>query len=77
MDQRTRKLMTMHQALYPRDDVDRQYLLRKEVGRRLASYQGSIDAEKQRLECYIKKRGGRVITAIKTIQTTQPSTEQK
>ena len=30
MDQRTRKLMTMHKALHPKDDVDRLYILRKE-----------------------------------------------
>ena len=30
MDQRTRKLMTMHKALYPIDDVDRLYVSRKE-----------------------------------------------
>ena len=30
MDQRTRKLMTMHKALHPRDDVDRLYVSRKE-----------------------------------------------
>ena len=29
MDQRTRKLMTMHKALHPRDDVDRLYVTRK------------------------------------------------
>ena len=29
MDQRTRKLMTMHKALYPRDDIDRVYVSRK------------------------------------------------
>ena len=28
MDQRTRKLMTMHKALHPRDDVDRLYVTR-------------------------------------------------
>ena len=28
MDQRTRKLMTMHKALHPRDDVDRLYVPR-------------------------------------------------
>ena len=33
MDQRTRKLMTMHKALYPRDNVDRLYVSRKEGGR--------------------------------------------
>ena len=30
MDQRTRKLMTMHKVLHPRDDVDRLYVSRKE-----------------------------------------------
>ena len=32
MDQRTRKLMTMHKALHPRDDVDRLYVSRNEGG---------------------------------------------
>ena len=30
MDQRKRKLMTMHKALHPRDDVDKLYVPRKE-----------------------------------------------
>ena len=33
MEQRTRKLMTMHTALHPRNDVDRLYVSRKEDGR--------------------------------------------
>ena len=41
MDQRIRKLMTMHKALHPRDDVDRLYVSRKEGGRGLASTEGS------------------------------------
>ena len=32
MDQRTRKLMTMHKALHPRDDVDRLYVSRRKGG---------------------------------------------
>ena len=44
MDQRTRKLMIMHKALPPRDDVDRLYVSRKEGGRGLASIEDSIDA---------------------------------
>ena len=36
MDQRTRKLMTMHKALHPRDDVDRLYVSKKQGGRGLA-----------------------------------------
>ena len=38
MEQRTRKLMTMHKALHPRDDVDRLYVSRKQGGRGLASW---------------------------------------
>ena len=38
MDQRTKKFMTIHKDLHPRDyDVDRLYLLRKEGGIELAS----------------------------------------
>ena len=47
MDQWTRKLMTMHKALHPRDDVDRLYLSRKEGGRGLASTEYSVDASIQ------------------------------
>ena len=36
-DQRTRKLMTMHKALHPKDDTDRLYVSRKEEGRELTS----------------------------------------
>ena len=50
MDQRTRKLMTMHKALHPRDDVDRLYVSRNEGGRGLVSIEDSVDASIQRLE---------------------------
>ena len=55
MDQRTRKLMTMHKALHSRDDVDRLYVSRKEGGRGLASIEDTVDASIQRLEGYIEK----------------------
>ena len=44
--QRTRRLMIMHKALHPRDDVDRLYVYvsRKEGGRGLASTENSVDA---------------------------------
>ena len=50
MDQRTRKLMTMHKALHPWDDVDRSYASRKEGGRELACIEDSVDALIQWLE---------------------------
>ena len=65
MDQRTRKLMTMHKVLHPRDDVDRLYVPRKEGGRRLASIENSVDTSIQRLEDYIEKHQGGLITAIR------------
>ena len=64
MDQRTRKLMTMHKALHSRDDVDRLYVSRKPVGRGLASTEDSIDALIQRFEDYIERNEGVLITAI-------------
>ena len=65
MDQRTRKLMTMHQALHPRDDVDRLYVSRKEGGSGLASIDDSVDVSIQRLEDYIQKHEGGLITATR------------
>ena len=47
MDQTTRKLMTMHKALYPRDNGDRLYVSRKEGGRGLASIEDSVGASIQ------------------------------
>ena len=65
MAQRTRKLMTMHKALHPRDDVDRLYVPRKEGERGLTSIEDSVDASIQRLEDYIEKHEEGLITAIK------------
>ena len=70
MDQRTRKLMTMHKALHPRDNVDRVYVSRKEGGRGLASIKDSVGASIQRLEDYIQKHGGGLITAIRNENNT-------
>ena len=65
MDQRRRKFMTMHKALHPRNDIDRLYVSRKERGRGLASTEDSADASIQRLEDYIEKHEGGLITVIR------------
>ncbi len=57
--------MTLHQALPPRDDVDRLYVSRKERGRGLSSIEDSVDASIQRLEDYIEKHEGGLITATR------------
>ena len=54
----------MRKALHSRDDVYRLYVSRKEGGRGFAIIEDSVDASKQRLEDYIGKHGGRLITAI-------------
>ena len=61
----TRKLMTMHKALHPIDDVDRLYVPRKKGGRGLASIEDSVDTSIQRLEDYIEKHQRGLITAIR------------
>ena len=65
MDQRSRKLMTMHKALHLRDDVDRLYVSRKEGGRGPASIEENVDASIRRLEGYIEKHEGGLITAVR------------
>ena len=69
MDQRTRKLMTMHKALHPRDDVDRLYISWKDGGRGLASIEDNIDASIQRLEDYKEKHERRLEKIPTTRQT--------
>ena len=62
MDQRTRKLITLHKALHPRDDTERLYVPKRERRRGLAGFEDSEDTSIQRLEGYIEKRGGILIT---------------
>ena len=54
MDQRTRKLMIIHEALNPRDDIDRLYVSRKEGESGLASIEIRFDALIQRLKTTYK-----------------------
>ena len=77
MDQRPRKLMTMHKYLHPRDDVDRQYVSRREGGKGLASTEDSVDTSIQRLEDNIEKCERRLIKATKNNTDTSGSTERK
>ena len=65
MDQRTRKVMTLYQALHPRNNVDRLYVSRKEGGRGLVSIEENFDTSIQRLEDYIEKHDGGLITATR------------
>ena len=65
MDLRTRKLMTMHKALQTRDYIDKLYVSRKEGRRGITSIEDRVDASIQRLEDYIEKHEGGLITATR------------
>ena len=54
MDRKTQKTMTMYDALHPKSDVDRLYLIRKRGGRGLIGCKKCIDAELNNLGWYIK-----------------------
>ena len=60
-----RKLMTMHMALHPRDDVDRISASRKEGGRGITSSKDTVNTSIQRLEDCTEKRGGRLVIATR------------
>ena len=65
MDQRTRKLMTMHKALLLRDDINRLYVSRKEWRSGITSNEDRVDASILRLEDNTEKHGGRLISATR------------
>ena len=54
IDQRTRKLITMHKSLHPRDDKERLYMSRKEGG--VTRIENTVDTSIRRLEVNIKKQ---------------------
>ena len=66
MDLRTKKLMTMHWALHPRDDRDRLYVSRKEGGIGLTRIEDWVNVSLWELTDFIKKNKG-LITAANTI----------
>ena len=57
--------MAINKALHPRDGVDKLYESRKEGARGLASIEDSVDASILRLEDYIEKLEGGLITATR------------
>ena len=63
MNQKTKKLMTMHKALHSRTEIEN-VCVKKETGWDLASIEDSVDASIRLLEDYIKKSKGKVIIVV-------------
>ena len=55
----------MHKTLDPRDDVDRLYVARKAGGKGHVSIEDNVDALKQSLQDYMKKRRRKLIPSNK------------
>ena len=50
LDRQTRKLMTMHNALHPKSNVDRLYLPRKDGGRGFLGVEDTVSIAKKNIE---------------------------
>ena len=61
IDGKTRKLLTMHNGLHPRSDVDRLYIPRKVGGRGLANAEDTVILAKISLEDHTKKSNERLM----------------
>ena len=54
-DRITKKLLTMHNALHPKSNVDCLYIPRKEGGRGLQGVEKTVDLTNLGLENYVKE----------------------
>ena len=63
MDRRTRKLLTMHKAFHPRDDVHRLYVGRKDGGRGLISIEECVENAVYGLRGYAEKSKEKLLSA--------------
>ncbi|XP_068697162.1 uncharacterized protein [Montipora foliosa] len=67
LDRKTRKLLTMHNGLHPKSNVDRIYIPREEGGRGLISVEDCVESATLGLERYINDSDERLIKAAKKI----------
>ena len=65
IDRKTRKLFTIYRALYPKSDVDRFYIPRKEGGRHLISIEDCVELAIRGLEVYVHRIEERLIQAAR------------
>ena len=67
LDLRTRKLMTMHNALHPKSNVDRLNIPRKEGGRGLQGVEKTVNLTNLGLQNCVKESRGRLLTAVRSL----------
>ena len=67
LDRKTRKLLTMHNGLHPKSNVERIYIPREEGGRGLISVEDCVESATLGLERYINDSDERLIKAARKI----------
>ena len=79
IDRRTRKLMTMHNALHPKSNVDRLYIPRKEGGTGQQSVEEAVKLTNLGSENYVKESRECLLTAARylDIHLIEPIQETK
>ena len=65
LDRQTRKLMTMHNALHPKSNVDRLYLPRKDGGRGLLGVEDTVNIAKVSLKRYVNNCTERLLSSLR------------
>ena len=68
LDRQTRKLMTMHNALHPKSNVDRLYLPRKDGGRGLLGVEDTVNIAKVSLKKYVNNSTERLLSSLRIIE---------
>ena len=68
LDRKTRKLLTMHKELHPKNDLDRLYISRKEGGRELMSCESTIRSEENNLGWYLKNSDQNLLQGVKHVE---------
>ena len=67
IDRRTRTLMTMHNALHPKSNVDHLNIPRKDDGRGLQGVEETVKVANLGLENYVKESRERLLTAARSV----------
>ena len=68
VDRQTRKLMTMHNALHPKSNVDSLYLPRRDSGRSLLGVKDTVYVASASLQRYVKRSTERLPSSHATLE---------
>ena len=65
LERKTRKMMTMHEVLHPKSDVDRVYLPKQKGGRGLISYEMCVKTEGNNRAWHVRNLKERLMEVVR------------